>query len=148
VVDPILAIEEYGCDALRSALVQGTTPGQDVSLDMERVKAQRNFVNKLWNAGRYISLSLSQPSQEQERLLSVTRPLSAEQLAALPLAERYICSRCHEVAEEATTLLESFLLSEALRAVSDFIWDEFADWYLEVCLSLPSRLPELTCPVL
>lgn len=58
--------------------------------------------------------------------------MSAEQLESLSLPERFICSRLHEISSEVTIQLESYHFTEALKALSDFIWDEFADWYLEV----------------
>jgi len=141
VVDPIHTVEEYGCDALRSALVQGTSAGQDVLLDMERVRLQRNFVNKLWNAGKYIDISLSSLSSSELSTLIVSRHLTSSEISSYQLAERYIISRCHEVCGEVTKQLESHLFAEALKSVSDFIWDEFADWYLEVSKTRVSLSP-------
>lgn len=56
VVDPIETMENFGCDAMRYALAMGTTAGQDISLDTEKIKSNRNFVNKLWNAGKLRSI--------------------------------------------------------------------------------------------
>ena len=132
VIDPIDTIEKYGCDALRYSLVTGCTPGQDVPLSMEKVEANRNFANKLWNAGKYLQNALSKLSPEERESLAVAGPMAAAELAALPLAERFIVSRCHELTHRVTELLEAFNFGEAGRQIYEFIWDEFADWYIEI----------------
>jgi hypothetical protein len=111
------------------------------SLPVNSIFPLRNFVNKLWNAGKYLQHSLSGLSAEDLTKLSVTEPLSSQQLSSLPLAERFICSRCHEICGEVTAQLEAYHFTEALKALSDFVWDEFADWYLEVSPSLSPPPP-------
>ena len=91
-------------------------------------------MNKLWNVGKYISLSLNSLSEVEKRNLAVVNTLTESELLILPLPERFICSRCHEVCDNTTKYLDSYLFSEALKLISDFFWDEFADWYVEVSL--------------
>jgi len=132
VVDPIETIAEYGTDALRFSLVTGTTPGQDVPLAMEKVVANRNFANKLWNTGRFIVLGLDELSSEEKASLAVNGPMSAAELETLPLPERWVISRCHQVTQTVTTQLAAYDFGPAGQAVYSFLWDEFADWYIEI----------------
>ena len=132
VIDPIETIDSVGCDALRFSLVTGCTPGQDISLSTEKIEANRNFVNKMWNVGKYINgQMLSNLSPEERASLSVSAPMSFEEISTLPLAERYIVSKCHEVCVEVTKQLEEFDFGPAGFKLYEFIWDEFADWYIE-----------------
>ena len=93
VVDPIETIDGYGTDALRLALVTGVTPGQDVPLSMEKITANRNFANKLWNTGRFLLIGLQELPQEEVQKLAVTGPMGQQELAAMPLPER--CADYH-----------------------------------------------------
>jgi len=135
VVDPIDTMDMYGCDALRYSLVVGSSPGQDVLLDADRVKISRNFVNKLWNAGKYIDNSLQGLSPHEMDGLAIEAtglPMSEAELASIPLAERYIISRCHEVVHAVTVSLEKYQFAECGKIIQEFLWDEFADWYIEI----------------
>jgi valyl-tRNA synthetase len=94
--------------------------------------------------GKFISMSTAALTEEQRDVISreCLEPLSAASLQSLPLAERYICSRCHEVVQDVSLSLDKFHFSEAGRVIYDFLWDEFADWYIEVTLvgvCIPSR---------
>jgi valyl-tRNA synthetase len=93
----------------------------------------RNFANKLWNAGKYVQICLAGVRDDAARLdaLTVRGPMSAAELATLPVPERYIVSRCHEVVGEVTRALEALSFGDAGRVVHDFLWDELADWYIE-----------------
>jgi valyl-tRNA synthetase len=123
VKDPVDLIEQYGTDAMRLGLVIGTTPGNDISISDAKMEAQRNFVNKLWNAGRFI-LSNVGPDDLGQSGSAVPSDLS--------LADRWIRSRSQQVTDEATRMLRDFQFGEAARVVQEFLWDEFCDWYLEV----------------
>ncbi len=135
VIDPLQAVEQYGTDALRFTLVTGSTPGFDIPLSKQRLENSRNFVNKLWNTGKYIThvLGTEKPvgrtewSEDRDQ-----RPLSISDTRAWPLSERYIVSRIHEVSIAVTNALESHEYSDAGKLIHDFLWDEFADWYLEI----------------
>ena len=133
VVDPIETIDEYGTDALRLSLVTGVTPGQDVPLSMEKVQANRNFANKLWNTGRFIVMGLDGCSPGRD---PVARRAPADdggaELAALPLPERWVISRCHQLIGSVTEQLTAYDFGPAGQAIYQFLWDEYADWYLEI----------------
>eukprot|EP00598_Pedospumella_elongata_P003041 CAMPEP_0184984386 /NCGR_PEP_ID=MMETSP1098-20130426/13368_1 /TAXON_ID=89044 /ORGANISM="Spumella elongata, Strain CCAP 955/1" /LENGTH=935 /DNA_ID=CAMNT_0027508357 /DNA_START=347 /DNA_END=3154 /DNA_ORIENTATION=- len=131
VMDPLDTIDKLGADALRYTLVTGSTPGNDVPLAMEKIEGNRNFVNKLWNAGKYIQICLAGLNPEELAALAVRGPMNEAELTSLPVPERFIVSRCHEVATRVTESLEAHGFGESGRLVHDFLWDEFADWYVE-----------------
>jgi len=132
VIDPVETIDQYGTDALRYALVTGTTPGQDIPLSLEKIEANRNFVNKLWNAGRYIVTNLEK-MYDPLGMRSADEVFSeyAHTIHGLPLPERYIVSRVHQVAQAVTEGLELYNFGEPGKLIYEFLWDEFADWYIE-----------------
>jgi valyl-tRNA synthetase len=122
VKDPVDLIETYGTDAMRLGLVVGSTPGNDVSISDAKMEAQRNFVNKLWNAGRFV---LNNVTPDDLGDLPVDH-------GALSLADRWIRSRAEQVTAEATRMLEEFQFGEAARTIQEFLWEDYCDWYLEV----------------
>jgi valyl-tRNA synthetase len=105
VIDPLDTIDKFGCDALRYSLVTGSTPGQDIPLSMERIESNRNFANKLWNAGKYLQNVLSSLSKDDVNALAVDGPLTLSELATLPLAEKYIVSTCHNLIAEVYIII-------------------------------------------
>jgi valyl-tRNA synthetase len=126
-VDPIEVIEEYGADALRFALATAVAPGYDMKFRMEKVEAARNFANKLWNAARFVQMNLVgfEPPKAG---------LKASDLAKLPLAlaDRWILSRLMSTVTRVNKHMERYDLGEAGKALYDFIWSEFCDWYIEL----------------
>lgn len=134
VVDPLETIALYGTDALRYSLVTGSTPGQDVPLSMEKVEANRNFANKLWNACRYV-LGVVDGEPDAEVVASLgtraVRGWTEAELAALALPERYIIARLHALVASVSSGLDTLAFGESARQIHDFLWDEFADWYVE-----------------
>lgn len=126
VLNPLDLIEEYGTDALRLSLVSGTTPGNDTQISTEKLEANRNFVNKLWNAGRFVMGNVARwPPRDIREPLTVAAGARSE-------ADRWIVSRADEVTEHVTRLLREYQLGEATRVVHDFLWNEFCDWYVEI----------------
>jgi valyl-tRNA synthetase len=109
-----------GADALRFTLLTGSTPGKDLNLSLEAVEANRNFANKLWNVGRLVLSSL-------ERL-----PPRPSGQGAPTLADRWIVARRHRLVREVDRLFAAFQFGEAGRQIQEFLWGEFADWYLEI----------------
>ena len=133
VIDPIDTVVEYGADSLRYSLVTGNTPGQDVPLNMEKIETNRNFANKLWNCCKFVTGNALKGIPEPElRNLAVTGPMSTEEFNTLLLPEKYIVSKCHSLVDSVTTDLEKYQLGAAGSKVYDFLWDEYADWYIEI----------------
>ncbi|MEW6770305.1 MAG: valine--tRNA ligase [Bacillota bacterium] len=118
-VDPIEVIESHGADSLRFMLVTGSTPGNDLRFHFEKLDGARNFVNKLWNASRFVLMNLAEPE---------VQPADG----AYELADRWILSRYREAVARATEYLEAYEVGEAARVLYDFVWDEFCDWYIEL----------------
>ena len=119
VVDPRELMAKYGTDALRYTLATGSTPGNDIKLDPQRVEDGRNFVTKIWNAARF---ALSQGLD--------TAP--AGQVVPQTLADRWLLSNLARTVTTVTRLIEGYQYGEAGRQVHDFFWNEFCDWYLEI----------------
>ena len=119
-VNPLDLIGQYGTDALRFTLVALATPGTDPSLGTSRLLGYRAFVNKLWNASRFVLMNL-----EGERAPSYDR-------ATLPLASRWILSRQQEVARRVNGALGEFRFDQAANELYHFVWDELCDWYIEI----------------
>ncbi|MEW6182389.1 MAG: valine--tRNA ligase [Bacillota bacterium] len=119
-VDPIDVIESHGADSLRFMLITGNTPGNDLRFNYEKLDGARNFVNKLWNASRFVLMNLD------------IEGTGAEAPAEAELSDRWILSRYRGAVERATAGLEAYELGEAARALYEFVWDEFCDWYVEL----------------
>eukprot|EP00271_Cylindrocystis_brebissonii_P000729 TRINITY_DN10959_c0_g1_i1.p1 TRINITY_DN10959_c0_g1~~TRINITY_DN10959_c0_g1_i1.p1 ORF type:complete len:1115 (-),score=201.21 TRINITY_DN10959_c0_g1_i1:1125-4418(-) len=128
VVDPLDTLREYGADALRFTLATGTTPGQDVNLSMERLASNKAFTNKLWNAGKFLLQNLPTREEGGVRALKVGTP---EELAKLPLAERWVVSQLHALVDSTRVAYEQYEFGEAGREIYAFFWNDFADWYIE-----------------
>ena len=122
VINPSEAISKYGVDALRFALTTGSTPGNDINLGKGRLESSRNFVNKLWNATRFILQSL-----DAERLEAQEIELKPQRIEDL-----WIHSQLNRLIKNVTRLLEEFQFGEAEQQIYDFVWSKFCDWYIEI----------------
>ncbi|BBN03099.1 valyl-tRNA synthetase [Marchantia polymorpha subsp. ruderalis] len=131
VIDPLDTISEYGTDALRFTLATGTTPGQDVNLSMERLNANKAFTNKLWNAGKFILQNLPPISDDAGwKELSIEK--DSYMLEDLALPERWVVTKLHMLIDGVTSCYEKYDFGEVGRAIYEFFWTDFADWYIEV----------------
>jgi len=119
-VDPIELMDEYGADAMRFALCQLITHGQDVTYSPDRMVGARNFCNKLWNASRFVIMNLAD-----------MHPVELES-AQLSLADRWILSRHSRMLAEVQRQLDGYNLAQAAEAIYEYVWSEFCDWYVEV----------------
>jgi len=133
VIDPLDTVDEFGADSLRYSLVTGVTPGQDIPLNMEKVEANRNFANKLWNICKFVTgNALKDINKEDFDKLGVTGPMGKEEFDSLDLPERYIVSKCHGLVHSVTEEIEKYQLGSAGGKIYEFLWDQFADWYVEI----------------
>ena len=119
-IDPLEIIDKYGADALRITLVTGNAPGNDMRFYDERVEANRNFANKVWNASRFILMNM----EGKEITVPDTKDLSA--------VDQWIMSKMNTLTKDVTENMDKFELGIAVQKVYDFIWDEFCDWYIEL----------------
>ncbi|MDP3957525.1 MAG: valine--tRNA ligase [bacterium] len=134
IIDPLDMISDYGADALRLALVIGSSPGNDVRVGDEKIISFRNFTNKLWNIGRYISQQSIHPvkSSTADPLKAEFHRAGSQQPKAKSNADHWILKRLQDTTEEVTRLIENYQLSLAGEKLRDFTWSEFADWYVEI----------------
>ena len=119
-IDPLEIISEYGADALRFTLATGNSPGNDMRFSDDKVKASRNFANKLWNAARFVLMYLD----EDFKYDGLPKDLEIE--------DKWILSKVNTLAKEVTDNLDKFELGIAIQKLYDFIWDVFCDWYIEI----------------
>ncbi len=120
-IDPLEIIRDYGADALRLALVIGSTPGNDMRFSDEKVRSARNFANKLWNAARFVMMNLPEGFEA-----------GMPAAEALDLSDRWVLSSLNTLAKNVTENLDRFELGLAAQKVQDFIWDVYCDWYIEI----------------
>jgi valyl-tRNA synthetase len=120
VIDPLELMDEYGTDALRYTLLTGSTPGNDTNLSVKKVEANRNFANKIWNAGRLVLTSIERSPAEGGYDLETS------------LADEWILARLDQLVRDVNRMFDSYQYGEAGRQIYDFFWGEYADWYLEI----------------
>jgi valyl-tRNA synthetase len=119
-IDPLITMDELGTDALRFTLLVGSSPGNDMNLDVKRVEANRNFANKIWNAGRFVIGCLGQVKEQ------------AAEKPEWTMADGWIWARLQGLIRDVERLFQNYQYGEAGRQLYEFFWSEFADWYLEI----------------
>jgi len=123
VIDPLEVMEKYGTDAMRFTLLTGSTPGNDMNLSLDRIEANRNFCNKIWNATRFVVNNLG---------TAFDYGAATWNLSGLTMPDRWILSRVNRLTVDVTRLIDNYNFGEAGRQLYDFFWSEFADWYIEI----------------
>lgn len=118
-IDPIEVIDQYGADALRFALITGNTPGNDSRFYMEKVEANRNFCNKLWNASRFVFMNVEDDVKNIDDV-------------ELQIEDKWIISSLNDVINEVSTNLNKYEIGIAAEKIYDFTWNVFCDWYIEL----------------
>lgn len=124
VIDPLDVMDEYGTDAMRFTLLTGSTPGNDMNLSLDRIAANRNFCNKIWNATRFVVNNLGTAFE--------TSGAATWNLSNLTIPDRWILSRLNRLVVDVTRLIDDYNFGEAGRQLYEFFWSEFADWYIEI----------------
>lgn len=119
-IDPLEVISEYGADALRLMLATGNSPGNDMRYIDDKVKASRNFANKLWNAARFIMMNL----EDGFKVGELPENLATE--------DKWIVSKLNTLSREVGINLDNFEIGVAVQKIYDFIWDVYCDWYIEI----------------
>ncbi len=130
VIDPLIVMDDLGTDALRFTLLVGSTPDKNSNLSLKKVESNRNFANKVWNAGRFV-LSMINEVQEDDKPATVQ----------WTLADSWIWARLNDLIRSVERLFAGYQYGEAGRQIYDFFWSEFADWYLEIA-KLQMQNPE------
>ena len=119
VIDPLTVMDELGTDALRFTMLVGSTPGKDSNLSIKKVEANRNFANKLWNAGRFVINSMTSVEATTEKV-------------NWTLADSWIWARLQVLVRDVERMFQTFQYGQAGQMIYDFLWSDFADWYLEI----------------
>ena len=121
-IDPLVIIDEYGADTLRYCLLNGISAGNDIRFSPEKLEGCRNFVNKIWNASRFVIMNC-----DGKKLKSDVSDVK------LNSADKWILSRLNAVVRDVTVNMEKYEIGLACAALQDFVWSDFCDWYIELC---------------
>ncbi len=122
-VDPLTVIDTYGADSLRLSLLTGVAPGNDTRYSDSKVEASRNFINKVWNASRFVLMNAEGRNIPDISSIKLTAP------------DKWIISKMEECIKEVTLNLNKYELGVACDIVTDFVWNDFCDWYIELTKS-------------
>ena len=123
-IDPMSVIDEYGVDALRFFLTTNSTPGQDMRYIPEKVEAAWNFINKIWNASRFVIMNLPEGMSEKD-----------VDLSSLSVADAWIINKLNETIEHVTANMEKYEFALVGNELYSFVWDDFCSWYVEMSKS-------------
>ncbi|QVK19041.1 valine--tRNA ligase [Mycoplasmatota bacterium] len=121
-VDPMDVIDKYGCDSLRYFLTTNSAPGQDLRFVEEKIEASWNFINKIWNASRYVLMNLENTSDDQIEI----------EKSELNVADKWILTRLNETIKIIDQNYEKFEFGEVSRHLNKFVWEDYCDWYIEM----------------
>ncbi len=119
-IDPLEVIDEYSTDALRFSLILGITAGNDIRYMPEKLESSSNFANKLWNASKFVLMNL-----EDYDGIYDEKDLCKE--------DKWILSKLNTLVKEVTNNIDNFDIGVSTQKIYDFIWNEFCDWYIEIC---------------
>ena len=121
-VDPMDVIDQYGADALRWFLLNGTTPGQDTRYNPKQLASAWNFINKIWNAARFVIMNLPEDAKAAHM----------PDTSKFDLSDSWIFDRLNHTVSEVIRLFDDYQFGEAGRELYNFIWNDFCDWYIEM----------------
>jgi valyl-tRNA synthetase len=130
VIDPLIVMDEYGTDALRFTLLVGSTPGNDTNVGLKKVESNRNFANKLWNVGRFVISAINSLTPPSAPLSQLGKGAGGE--GEYTLADSWIWAKLQQLVRDVERLFQNFQYGQAGQQIYDFIWSDFADWYVEI----------------
>lgn len=122
-IDPLDIIDKYGADALRLALLTGNAPGNDMRFYESRVESARNFLNKVWNATRFIIMNDDTNNRFDENYI--------KSIKIDKLEDRWVISKLNRIINEVNNNIDKYEFGIALEKIQKFVWEEFCDWYIE-----------------
>jgi len=115
----LVLMDEFGTDALRFTMLVGSTPGNDTNVGPKKVESNRNFANKIWNVGRFV-------------ISAISNQQSVDKLNDYTLVDSWIWAKLQQLIRDVERLFQTFQYGEAGRQIYEFLWSDFADWYVEV----------------
>lgn len=121
-IDPMDVVEKYGADSLRWFLLNGTAPGQDTRFSYTKMDSAWNFINKIWNASRFVIMNLPEDATAAHM----------PDVDTFDLSDKWIFDKLNRVVKKVTRLFDEFQFGEAGREMYNFIWNDFCDWYIEI----------------
>jgi len=130
VIDPLIVMDEFGTDALRFTLLVGSTPGNDTNVGLKKVEANRNFANKLWNAGRFVINAIAALDDGPQTVDNGQS--SMVHGPNYSLADSWIWAKLQQLTRDVERQFQNFQYGQAGQQIYDFIWSDFADWYVEI----------------
>ncbi len=133
-IDPLEIVDKYGADSLRFSVLSGTTMGNDIRYMPEKLDQASNFANKIWNAAKFITNSL-EPDEKIIAYYNKVYDKCANKFKeeGLRLEDKWIISKLNKLIKDVTKLIEDYDLGIALDKIYNFIWNEYCDWYIEMC---------------
>lgn len=119
-VDPLVLIDKFGADTLRFSLSTGVAPGGDTRFSEDKLDSSRNFMNKIWNASRYVLMNVE--GKKLKEMKDVT----------LNAADKWMLKKLNNVTKEVRRNIENYEIGLALGKLYEFVWSDFCDWYIEL----------------
>ncbi|MBL8091488.1 MAG: class I tRNA ligase family protein, partial [Anaerolineales bacterium] len=132
VIDPLIVMDEFGTDALRFTLLVGSTPGNDTNVGVKKVEANRNFANKIWNIGKFVISAIDSLTADDRPQTASNSRQSAVSSQNLTLADLWINAKLNKLIRNVERQFQNFQYGQAGGEIYEFIWSDFADWYVEI----------------
>ena len=132
-VDPLDVIEKYGADSLRFSVLSGTTMGNDIKYMPEKLEQASNFANKIWNAAKFVSNNLADEEKVRKFCYEAFEKEKKYNPECFKIEDKWILNKFDKLVVEVTRNLENYELGVALDKIYNFIWNEYCDWYIEMC---------------
>ena len=137
-VDPMDVIEKYGCDSLRYFLATSTASGMDLRYDEEKVSSTWNFINKLWNASRFVLMNIEDLTTKE---FDITKSLS--------LSDKWILTKSNNLIKNIKKHMDNYEFNVVGSELYSFIWDDFCDWYIELSkINMNTTTKSVLCHIL
>ncbi|MFN3491008.1 MAG: valine--tRNA ligase, partial [Anaerolineales bacterium] len=143
VIDPLTIMDDLGTDALRFTLLVGSTPGNDTNVGVKKVESNRNFANKIWNVGKFVINAIEGIGNEESGTRNQELGISSESLIPnhlITLADQWIQAKLNKLVRNVERQFQNFQYGQAGQEIYEFIWSDFADWYVEIAKQQLKRL--------
>ena len=132
-IDPLDVIQEYGADSLRFSLIAGTTMGNDIRFMPEKLDQAANFANKIWNAAKFVSSNLADEQKVRDFCYEAFEKQHSYNPEMFRLEDKWILNKFDKLVVEVSKNMDHYDIGIALDKIYNFIWNEFCDWYIEMC---------------